>query len=76
VVGEKEHEANTFACNKLIPPAAMQRFLKKGKPTLSDIERFSDEINIAPGIVVGRLQHEGVLQHNTGNRLKVFYRWA
>lgn len=74
--GEKEEEANTFASDKLIPPAALQKFLKENKTTLSDIQKFSEEINIAPGIVVGRLQREKIISYNIGNKLKIFYRWA
>ncbi len=73
--GEKEEEANAFARDKLIPPAQLRRLLECGRPTLADIDRFSDEIGIAPGIVVGRLQHENVLPMDTGNKLKIFYCW-
>jgi HTH-type transcriptional regulator / antitoxin HigA len=72
--GEKEEEANAYARDKLIPPAQMRRLLNHGRPTLTTIDRFADEIGIAPGIVVGRLQHEKVLSMNTGNGRKVFYR--
>jgi addiction module HigA family antidote len=72
---EKEDEANTFAQDKLIPPLRLQRLIQKTKPSLADIERFAESINIAPGIVVGRLQWSGVLPRDTGNHLKVFYRW-
>ncbi len=74
--GEKEKEADVFARDRLIPPAALRQFLERGKPTLADIQSFAAEIGIAPGIVVGRLQYEGILQHNIGNKLKVFYRWV
>lgn len=73
--GEKEEEANAYARDKLIAPALIRRLLKNGRPTLADIKRFADEIGIAPGIVVGRLQRDKVLPMNTGNNLKVFYRW-
>lgn len=72
---KQEVEADTFARDKLIPPKALQRFLETQWPTLTAIERFADEIGIAPGIVVGRLQHDGVLPRNRGNKLKVFYRY-
>ena len=72
---EKEEEANAFARDKLIPPSQMRRLLEGGRPTLAAIEGFADEIGIAPGIVVGRLQHEKELPMNTGNKLKIFYRW-
>ena len=73
---DKEDEANKFARDKLIPPAEIHDFLSNGIPKLIDIERFADKIGIAPGIVVGRLQHENIIKKNTGNKLKVFYRWA
>lgn len=74
--GEKELEANHFARDKLIPPGAYKRFLKTTFPTLAEVRGFSDEIGIAPGIVVGRLQHDGLFPMNRGNKLKVFYSWA
>ena len=73
--GEKEEEANAYARDKLIPPAQMRRLLKHERLSLAAIESFADEIGIAPGIIVGRLQHEKVLPMDTGNKLKVFYRW-
>ncbi len=73
--GEKEEEANAFARDKLIPPAQLRRLLEGGRPTLAAIERFAEGIGIAPGIVVGRLQHENVLPMNTGNKLKISYCW-
>jgi len=76
VDGKEEEEADAFARDKLIPPADLRRFLKSGCPSLSRIEKFANSIGIAPGIVVGRLQHDGILPPNTGNKLKVFYRWA
>lgn len=43
--------------------------------TALKLER-SLKIRIAPGIVVGRLQHEKRLPDSHGNELKVFYRWS
>jgi len=39
------------------------------------VKVFAGEIDIAPGIVVGRLQHNGVLPRSHLNRLKVRYEW-
>ena len=58
------------------PPSELKRFLEEETPTLTAIERFANEIGIAPGIVVGRLQHDGIIPQSMGNGLKVFYRWA
>ena len=75
--GEKEEEANAFARDKLIPPVAYRRFLSTwdGR-SLEPIRRFAQGIDIAPGIVVGRLQFDDRLPKSHGNKLKVFYRWS
>ncbi len=71
---EKEEEANAFARDKLIPAAEYRRFKKSwdGR-SLAAIETFAAKIKIAPGVVVGRLQHERSLPHSHGNGLKVFF---
>jgi addiction module HigA family antidote len=75
--GEKEEEANTFARDRLIPPADYRRFLATWDGiSLAPIKTFAEENGIAPGIVVGRLQHEERLPPSHGNKLKVFYRWS
>ena len=72
---EREAEANAFAGDHLIPPRAWKRFTKHADFSLQAIQDFAEHVGIAPGIVVGRLQHEGQLPHTHGNRLKIFYRW-
>lgn len=63
-----EDEANSFAENLLIPPDRASQLT--GLLTDSDVEDFAREIGIAPGIVVGRLQHDGLWGWNRGHRLK------
>ncbi len=41
----------------------------------TNIESFADEIDIAVGIIVGRLQHEGLIPHNRHMHC-VRYKWA
>lgn len=74
---EKEEEANAFARDRLIPPAALRKFVQSwdGR-SLAPIEAFALKIKIAPGIVVGRLQHDKLLPSSHGNGLKVFFRWS
>jgi addiction module HigA family antidote len=73
---KNEKEADTFARDKLIPSSQMARLFSSGsRPTLAQISRFSTDIGIAPGIVVGRLQHDKILPMNVGNHLKVIYEW-
>lgn len=73
---QKEEEADAFARDRLIPPAEYRRFVFSwdGR-SLAPIETFANRIRIAPGIVVGRLQHDKRLPNSHGNRLKIFYRW-
>jgi HTH-type transcriptional regulator / antitoxin HigA len=55
----KEQEANAWAGDFLIPRADWNAFLQAlpAKPKPSSITAFARELSIAPGIVLGRLQH-------------------
>lgn len=72
---DQEHEADAFASEHLIPSAELRRFRLRASFTHSDIKAFADRIGIAPGIVVGRLQHERVIGYNQHHDLKVKYVW-
>jgi len=65
-----EEEANRFAADTLIPPDALSRFIQEGVFTNDSIYNFSEVLGIGPGIVVGRLQHEGLLSFHQGNAFK------
>jgi addiction module HigA family antidote len=71
-----ERRANEYARDLLIPPRDYERLVAAGKPTLGAVQTFAKQIGISPGIVVGRLQHEGVLPHNFGNQLKRKLQWS
>lgn len=71
----KEHEANVFARDRLIPPREFASFVRQADFSQEAITRFAKSIGIAPGIVVGRLQHERRLPHSHCNALKIFYDW-
>lgn len=73
---EKEHEANRFAADFLLPPAKLRGLLLAGRPKLAQVEDFAASIGIAPGIVVGRLQREKIYDHKIGNGLKRRLCWA
>lgn len=66
----EEQEANKFAGGLLIPEKYYQQFIQQNKFFPGDIKLFSKEINIHPGIVTGRLQHDGFIEHNWHNELK------
>jgi len=67
----KEAEANRFAAGTLLPQAAYRRFVRQN-PRFSKerICAFAAEQGIAPGVVVGRLQHDGHLPYTHCNDLK------
>jgi len=70
---DRERQADGFAAKTLIPPVPLREFLKRRKrsgPSLEAIKAFAHQLGIAPGIVVGRLQHDGYLSFTHGNRLK------
>jgi HTH-type transcriptional regulator/antitoxin HigA len=62
-----EREADRFAARTLIPPPHDQRLAQL---SLRDVPAFARMLDIAPAIVVGRLQHEGVLPYNRGNEYR------
>jgi HTH-type transcriptional regulator / antitoxin HigA len=63
-----EDEANKFARDFLIPPDRGNELNQLR--TDSDVKRFATDIGIAPGIVVGRMQHDRIWGYNLGHRLK------
>ena len=70
-----EDEANRFSRDTLIPPRALSDFLRKDTFTNEGIHNFAEEIGVGPGIVVGRLQHDGVLEPYQGNALRQKLDW-
>lgn len=72
---EEERSADAFARDTLIPPEAYAQFAA-GSKTRSSVASFANEIGIAPGIVVGRLQKDGYLPYSQLNSLKVRYQFA
>jgi HTH-type transcriptional regulator / antitoxin HigA len=70
-----EREANEFSANFLIPEAEFKRFVASSGKRYSKVEivRFSSRLNIAPGVVVGRLQYEELLPPGHCNDLKRKY---
>ena len=62
-----EDEADRFASRTLIP-IVFERRLRRS--SLEGIEDLAQQIGVAPAIVVGRLQHDGLLPYNLGNHLR------
>ena len=70
---KEEKEANHFAADVLIPPTDRKR-LGQVELTVAGVCKFAKEVNIHPGIVVGCLQHVGLLAWSSPlNQLKDRY---
>ena len=69
----REKEANEFAARLLVPN---ERELHDLQPTTRNVLRLSTRLGIAPGIVVGQMQHCGKLRRNQLNGLKRRYEWS
>jgi addiction module HigA family antidote len=76
----REREADRFAAETLISQAELDRFLGQqvsGRyPSKQSIRRFAAELGIAPGIVVGRLQHDGHVPFTHYHDLKRRFTWS
>lgn len=62
-----------FAKNALIPNEAFSEFVQKNNLDKDSIESFAQELKIDPGIIVGRLQFEGLIPFNRFNEMKTRY---
>jgi len=74
--GKVETEADEFSANLLVPEADYRSFVSNGMFYEGDIQRFADAVGIHPGIVVGRLQHDGLLDYKFHNTLKVKFEFS
>jgi HTH-type transcriptional regulator/antitoxin HigA len=72
---EKEDEANEFSSKELIPCKVFKAFVASNRFSKLEIQSFANQVGIAPGIVVGQLQHKNLLPNNYCNDLKQFYKW-
>ena len=70
-----EMEANRFAADALIPPERFEEFVRQESFTNESIHDFSEHLGVGPGIVVGRLQFDGILARHQGNSLKQKLDW-
>jgi Zn-dependent peptidase ImmA (M78 family) len=73
---EKEKEADKFAQEFLIPVNEYKEFARKNIFSHTSIREFARKLGIAPGIVVGRLQHDSIIQYSQFNDLKNRFRFA
>lgn len=71
---EQEAEANEFAESIIVPPEYREEFLTLGS-SKGPIIGLAKKIGVAPGLIVGQLQHQGLIRYNQMQHLKRRYRW-
>jgi Zn-dependent peptidase ImmA (M78 family)/plasmid maintenance system antidote protein VapI len=71
---EEEREANQFARDSLIPPSHVDRLPHIARSREQVVE-FAKFLGVSPGVVVGRLQHDGLLYPSAFNDLKRKFVW-
>lgn len=73
----KEKEADDWAAEFLIPSVKYRQFVQTtASRSKQGIQTFADQIGIAPGIIVGRLQHDKYLPFTHCNELKQKIVWS
>lgn len=73
---EDEKAADQWSGDMLIPPGAFECFRRACDYSEKNVIRFAREQGIAPGIVVGRMQIEGMIKYSMLNDLKEKYEIA
>ncbi|HEY9791716.1 MAG TPA: HigA family addiction module antitoxin [Candidatus Obscuribacterales bacterium] len=71
-----ENEANQFASRTLIPTLEYKAFVSAGNFSIQAIKSFAAALDVAPGIVVGRLQFDKHLDFDERNQLKQRFQWV
>ena len=71
----EEKEANEWASRTLVPRREWEEFIATSPRSKLAVRTFAEGQGIAPGIVVGMLQHEGLLPWTHLNGLKVRLEW-
>lgn len=71
---DQEREANEFAARQLVNQHELNRFVSMADFSHHSICEFAKQQNVAPGIVVGQLQHRGAVPYKSPlSRLKVSF---
>lgn len=72
----EEIEADEYASETLIPSSYLNKWLDENRQISTNaISAFSKMLNIAPGIIVGRLQYLTRVKYSAYNKLKIRYDW-
>lgn len=72
---DEEKEANIFAQEMLVPETFRAQLygLRSNKRRIIS---FSQEVGVSPGIVIGQMQHYGIIAHSYLNSYKRHFEWS
>ena len=70
---QDEEAADNWSKDALIPADSFDFFQKGSDYSRQRVCAYAKALEIAPGIVVGRLQNEGIIKHSAMNDLKEHY---
>jgi addiction module HigA family antidote len=73
---DAEAGADRFAADWLIPPDEWAGFVASRAWSPLRVREFAQRVGIHPGIVVGRLQHEGLVTYAKLNELRSRFVWS
>ena len=73
--GAFENEANQWAADFLVPPDAWEQFRRRTPFNKSSIIAFAGAVGISPGIIVGRLHREQLIEYSEMSDLKGRFGW-
>ena len=76
VLSDQEAKADAFAANHLIPRARYDKFVSIRPISRARVLAFARDLGIAPGIVVGRLQHDDFVPFSWFQDLKRTFGFA
>lgn len=72
---EIEREADEYA-GDIIVPVEFKEELYSLPPSRFPIIAFAKKVGVAPGLIVGRLQHDGLMRYNQMQHVKRRFSWA
>jgi len=66
----KEEEANGYAARILLKESELREILAGEELTEEVILDYARKFRTPPGVIIGRLQHEGIIDYSAGNHLR------
>ncbi|MFW6223077.1 MAG: HigA family addiction module antitoxin [Bacteroidota bacterium] len=67
---KEEKQADNFALNIEVPSDEYNEFVEENNFSIISIRNFAVKQKIHPGIIAGRLAHDGYINHQTATRFK------